>query len=372
MRIGKFWSTAKISLLCLIACFSINTWGQFPEDLLIYYKQVAIAENHIISQQYDSAAFYYRTAFANKQYPFYMDLNNALLCEVKSSVQDIPICQSYFHKLVRLGLTSDRFSLLIGNSDWNIFKGIVDTTIVVRSKDWKEMLNDDQSVREYCRKLNKGNIYSGTCLDSIRFIDTVNVHRIRNTYKTANLFEANLIGNQGEGAMLTIFMHVFKDNRAFFMPILLEAVHQGVFDARVYAFFVDREYDDGTKLSFVGGPYGTHSLMVFCEEADDIFCFECKKHIAIFHFDKSDLDNIRLLQEINSRRKQIYLGDVIQDRYRTFKLKMCRKEGFLTSNLPVICGDSPEFNGRKYIQWWKDNNMEITYFIQGEHDFNFE
>jgi hypothetical protein len=84
-----------ILIIAGVAICSCMANKSMSQNLRQYYALRDSAIDYIVTENFDSAAFYYRQAFAHKEYPFYLDVANAMFCELKRSAIDTNVCRSY-------------------------------------------------------------------------------------------------------------------------------------------------------------------------------------------------------------------------------------------------------------------------------------
>ncbi|MDR1342494.1 MAG: hypothetical protein LBK18_04455 [Prevotellaceae bacterium] len=387
-------SNQKIRLFaCLILtastgflCHPLQAQEQAGRDLRTYYKLVSVAEDYIIREQYDSAAIRYREAFAYKANPFFEDLHNALLCEAKSAQPSIAAAKDYCKRLKELGYNLRYAGFTDIEVNASVLSVIMDTTVVAGSLNKaaieviRDMVRSDQAIREHCRQVNNGKIYSGTCWDTIKMVDSANIVRLKNLAQSVNIFDEKVVGwNIMSSDIYLLFRHsIYGDSSImpFFEPLMLQAVHEGALNARNFAETMDMRPPQNTDSSMSDYGYGTTMLSVFRDCSNGRNFSEQGKTVALLNFDGGNAEHVRRLQEADKRRDSIYLTPAVESRIRDFRLFMCRMMRPNMNTLlfappfDILCGI--DFGMESLKQQQKKYRYPVIYYIQGEHDFNIE
>lgn len=354
----------KIILIGILFCFSINV--QAGQNLREYYKQIAMAENYILAENYDKAAIHYREAFKNKDFAFQYDLINASICEAKSSNPSREACLSYALQIAKLrGKTTFHEALEeIGKSQ--LFK--LDDSIVVQSYVDKElaqiisdMFDKDQGIRQ--EKVS-GHI-------AIHKVDSLNMIQFRELIKSKKVLDERICPATNE--LKTLFIHWFRyhDFFDFYNPVLLQAVHEGTFDARIYARLIDFKYMWLKNSPYsTHGVYGSHFFTINKENCTNGY-LNCKYYV-FSTFNRNNPEEVKLLNDIDASRAEIYLGKTITDKVRDFKMheQRLKKIGlnFISSSIDITIRDVNTF--KEKMQEIQKQNSDCIYYITGEHDFN--
>jgi hypothetical protein len=352
-------------ILFALLLLGISVYAQ--QNLRSYYKYVTVAENFIMLEQYDSAVIYYENAFKNKDFPFGSDLENAAFCESKLPQPSLERCKYYIENGIskwylkkRLGMDTTLMSNIILNySSIQEVQEVYDTVI--------KMIERDQFVRtvEYNTMPN---------------VDSTNIAIYKEMLKTFDLLDLRIIGS-GLGDLGTLFIHWldYTDFRAFITPIMLKAVQDGRYDARLfaeqmdYAIFRDNDFN-GSFLQ-----YGTYLLKIFIlgeEDSSKPYGERMKerKYFAYFDFDKNNPDDMEKIKEIDENRAEIYLGGIIESRIREFTLYVFRSEKDdipYKLDVPALFIDGRE-KDLSILRKEIDKNPYLIYYIQGKNDFNIK
>ena len=350
-------------ILFVVLLFSTTVFSQ--QNLRNYYKNVAIAENFIMSEQYDSAVIYYANAFKNKDFPFVNDLENAAFCESKLPQPSLERCKYYIEK---------------GISKWDLKKRLeMDTTLMSNFAETdtffvpeiydtiREMIKRDQFAR---------NVEYST----IPKVDSANIATYKELLKTFDLLNVRVIG-YALGDLGTLFTHWldYTDFRAFITPLMLKAVQDGRYDARIFARQMDYAIyrDNDFNGSFL--QYGTQLLNIFQygeEDHSKPFRERMKerKYFAYFDFNKKNRNDVKKIKDIDKRRAKIYLDGAIESAIREFTLYIFRAEKDdipYKLEVPAIYTNGIE-KDLSILQKEIDKNPNLIYYIQGKNDFNIK
>jgi hypothetical protein len=355
-------NTPKKNIIIFLLLLSIPVFSQ--QNLKNYYKYVAIAENFIISEQYDSAVVSYQKAFKNKNFPFGDDLENAAFCESKLEQPSFERCKYYIEngiskwKLNNLGIDT----MFVKNITLiTAFKQKIYDSIM-------EMVKRDQKIRYTKNSYSKDSIYWAK-IDSV---DNKNIQIFEQIFKKYNLFDEKLIRNNLDDLKLLLNHWLGKKNfRIFIEPLMYKSVKEGLLDARFFSQVLD--YNDYRWGEDTICNYGTYLLKIFISENNDDN-IENRIYFAYFDFDKNNSNNVEKINEINRKRKDIYLDDVFKDRARELKFYVFRAE---TQKIPyTLYAPSIFISGFEkndsLLQDKIKKNPNLIYYIQGKYDFNIK
>jgi hypothetical protein len=354
--------TLFIFLLLLLSNFAKAT-----DSLRAYYSTVAKAEWAVCESDVSQAASLYRSAFSYKAKPFYTDLLQALNCELQLEDLDTVTCEHYFKQILlkrgwhaverknadnflnpyKSGRLGDNFEKLINryfSSDTNVLQHQI-----------MSMFNEDQRVRREAKYLDTCD--GNRCDKNIVYTDSINNLKLLKLLQTnPEILNENVVGFFGIFHIRGLLMHhtytSFDAN-----GYLLQAVKDGIFDARLYASLFDRYYmhvlsaNDTTPTGvFSDDYYGTWNLYNFLVP-------ENNKSLSLIFTDERN----RVVK--NSRRSKIFLEDVLDSSYRKFRLqdKGGRKDTF------TLC----EEQLNSMLNNFKNQNIQFDYYIPNEKDFDF-
>ena len=347
-------------ILFVVLLFSTTVFAQ--QNLKNYYKYVAVAENFIMSEQYDSAVIYYENAFKNKDFPFGDDLENAAFCESKLPQPSLERCKYYIEK---------------GISKWYLKKKLeMDTTLM------SNFVSEDLFVPEIYDTVrgmrNRDQFARIVEYSTMPKVDSANIAIYKELLKTFDLLDERIVRHSlGDLGLLFIHWLDYTDFRAFITPLMLKAVQDGRYDARLFAKQMDYAIyrDNDMNGSFL--QYGTHLLKIFIwgEEDDPSKPYKEimkeRKHFAYFDFNKKNRNDIKKIKEINKRRAEIYLDGIIESRIREFYLCVFRAEKYdipYRLNITTLFFDGRE-KDLSILQKEIDKNPNLIYYIQGKNDF---
>ena len=74
----------KTIILWILFCNVSSVFCQIKDNLPDYYKNVINAEQAIVENKFEKASDFYQEAFLKKQYPFCIDIKNAIIAELYS------------------------------------------------------------------------------------------------------------------------------------------------------------------------------------------------------------------------------------------------------------------------------------------------
>jgi len=361
-----------ICVVLLVSACAVKIETQNTQNLQVYYKKVRLAEDFILKQDFDKAAKYYRKAFENKHQPFHRDLVNAAYAEAKSSNP----CKKTTQGISREIASFHNMNLYRGfqhfdDVDENLFK-LTDTI-------YPSAVNQEavRIIRELMKKDQEIRRVEGVTIAEMREVDSLNIIQFKELMQTANILNERTIFPEN---LMTLFTHWLRyDNAlAYFEPVLLQAVRDGVFDARLFAKLIDnRSYDIGIipRMSSFS-TYGSQFFFFYRYRGD------CKKHgvfgckfYAFSTYDKHNPEHVRKLKQMDENRAEIYLGKTIEDNIRDFKLhKLKWSEDFDSfSFLVQSFGLSLIGNRGHFMESMTENRdtiQDFIFYITGEHDFD--
>ena len=338
---------SKNVILLFLLLFSVSVSAK--QNLKKYYKYMADAENFIMAEQYDKAVISYQNAFKNKDFPFGDDLENAVFCESKLQKPSIERCKYYIENGVSKGWLKNVLKMDTTLLSDFIFR----TSYMYEIGDTiSKMVERDQ----FARKVEHSTMLK---------VDSTNIAAYKELLKTVDLLDERIV-TYSLGDLGTLFIHWLdnKDFRAFITPLMLKAVQDGRYDARLfakqmdYAIFRDNDFS-GNFLQ-----YGTQLLKIFELEEDRSKPMKERKYFAYFNFNKNNPNDVKTIREIDKNRAEIYLDGIIECAVREFKLH------FTTIlRVPAI-----SISGRKkdlsLLQKEIDKNPNLIYYISNKHDFN--
>jgi hypothetical protein len=360
----------RISIIILVIFNVLYLSAQ--QNLRAYYKNVALAENCIIVEDYAKAAKYYRKAQKSKYFMFERDLKNALFSEIMSNKPSKVQTLSYTKQLNQLTGYSmkESYKEYIANIDTTLFytnkikvfsDENIDTII-------KQMLDLDQKYRQNI------NYDDSIQLLNIRISDTLNMNRAKEILDTFNLFDITKISQNSDSSIGSMLIHWldYDENRQYFLNKLKESVWAGTFDANRYAYFADISKLRKSGIDSVSN-YGTYYFSVFIEPDAN------HEYSKIYVFSFYDIENEKYKSELiktDKLRETIFLDKTIPNFIRTIKLFDFTRQHSVGSWLLGSCTDSFFFLDAKEdvikneLNKMLKKNPNLNYYITGEHDFN--
>jgi hypothetical protein len=357
----------KIKIALFVFLFSmLSNFTYATDSLRAYYATVAKAEWALCESDFSKAANLYRKAFSYKEKPFGLDLFRALDCELQLNVLDTATCEHYFEQILQKRVWgafeekhNDNFinrhkSGRLGESFGKLIDRYfsLDTTALQHQLIW--MNNEDQRVRrespgwpDICDDGNE-------CNKKVMYVDSINRVKLFELVRTnPEILDENVVGSSGISAIELILNHQRTigfdvDVNAYF----LQAVRNGIFDARRYAKIFDIFYVFGNNDTAIPGVhmsdyYGTWNYYNYVSE---------NKGLSIILTDERN----RAVK--NSRRSEIFLEDILDFSYR---INCKYKQGIFTETWHV---DDSEIDDR--LDRFKRFNIEFDYYIPNEKDFD--
>jgi hypothetical protein len=312
-----------------------------------YYENVGLAESAILNNDMEVASQCYNKAFKTSVYPFYYDVNNALIVEVERG-KDLDRIQAYSSLLIQYGVdlkndTTSRIFHFLQSKDYFEKMRNVAFDFQPVSKDtsdlnalFTELRDSDQEVRRLSDRKNNGVTYHESFVDTIMYVDSIQQSKLlillnridddnrkyltRSSYSTIDL----LIGHSGQ-------WHKFPCIDKY-----KSLVEKGLADNRDFAFTADEKkptesYAEADSLISQSGPYGTLLGYVIGE-----YFFICRGNTPYFKFD---------LETINKNREAIYLEDI----YDSLEKNSWR----------VLCADKP-YIFLPYSRFPAEENIQQT------------
>lgn len=212
--------------------------GNLNPEVQKYYSTVYKAEDAIIKERFAKAAKIYEKTFGGIVTPFRYDLNNAIKCELKSSLNKQNIFR-YINLLIRKGDKKEKFyndSTLLALEFWPELKNVIDTSIcIVDSSTLKFMSflrENDQDYRLQCYEKYDSVIYNEYTIDSIKTIDSLNYERVITFIKQNDIISEEIIG--GFRAIGLILIH--NKHRSQVYELLYNDVIEGNLDCRSFFY----------------------------------------------------------------------------------------------------------------------------------------
>lgn len=363
---NKFLLIILLFLICEV-CTSQN------DSLRAYYATVALAEKQVCENNFSQAALSYKKAFTYKVSPFYVDVYNALQCEMKNTPIDDSVCIKYAILLLKKGLYRDddtfwwtRFLKSIPVEKHKIMEVLLPFYSLKyndKNRIIDTMFENDQRIRT--NGIDKNNI---SLLDSI---DNINKIKLLELLKNIDYLNEDVVGNKYITTNIKVMLiHQYGYNKNVEFDVnecLLNAVKNGVLDARFYASLYDRWYENNVTFVYEEGYFGTSLLQLFCDSitfGHDV----CEKYVAYLNFNRNDTADINNIAKINFHRADIYLGDVINESYRRFDLTM--NYVFFISPMSLSLRADPNNTVTKNISNLLNKGFDIDYYIQDERDFD--
>jgi len=217
---------------------------------------------------------------------------------------------------------------------------------------------------------------------TMRNVDSISRAKYMELLKSTDLLDERII-RDCLGDLGTLFTHWLdnKDFREFITPLMLKAVQDGRYDARLFAEQMDYAvYRDNDFLgSFL--QYGTHLLKIFVLEKKEEdrskplrVLIKEGKYFAYFDFDKKNPNDIKKIKEIDQNRAKIYLGSIIETKKRVFRLYIFRAEKDnipYKLRVPAIFIEGREEN-LSLLEKEIEKNPNLIYYIPNKHDFNIK
>lgn len=203
-----------------------------------YYEYVHKAEWQVINSNYQKASRFYEKAFSYLEYPFSMDVNNALKCEFSGDKNELNIKRYVYLNVNKSGnkssYTDDKKYQELTSFDQitQMIDTIVPSFDTVLEQELVNILEYDQGYRRQCN-LKYGSTYNEFTEDSIAFVDSVNYYKIIEIVKSKNYISEEIIGSRGWRNIEVVLMH--NRDRYEIYDVLLKSVLMGKFDARKYA-----------------------------------------------------------------------------------------------------------------------------------------
>lgn len=353
----------KNIVVLVIFAFIFSFYANAKQNLRIYYKYVAAAENCIIEDDYDNAAKYYRKAFVNKDFIFENDLLNAIYCEVKSKNPSKEYCQIYS--------AQSGYDLYKKFKD---FDGIDSTFFVknIKQSDYTQIREQIRKMRELDQKYRK-NYNPKDTMQSMQLFnaDLTNFVQFSILLDSINLFDERII-NFDEIAVFFNHWSVNYLSISDFLPKMLQSINEGVMDARKFAADVGDILFWRKNPESPFSPYGTQLLTIYratCGEND----ISKSKYIAFFNFNSNDKEVKKKIKEIDKKRESIFLGSAFESNLNDFKLwlKCC---GYSYDNLGYLYPQPQQLvcekNAEEILNKELLKNPNLLYYFTGEHDFN--
>jgi hypothetical protein len=384
----------------------------FSDSLRTYYSTVALAEEQTCENNFSQAALLYQKAFTYKSNPFFEDVSNALECELRTNAPNKDNCYNYYKILLQKGLhrgenASDIKKYIVAKfplkfkkriqhltnkyiTEYNEITQIIDSILY---DDQTVRLNDDRTTKLY---------FSEEDYKKMEEMDSINTLKLSKLFQDSKYLDENSVGYEHIYSKLWVIMHhnsrYVTGGTEPFLNILKNNVLNGIFDARKYIDFYDKYYSATTvskvfeekfglpqnirqpipmseilPVSTVGY-YGTKLLYVF---ADSLSGYgETRRYervSALINLNRNDTVAMQQLDSINKHRSEVFLGDVIKECYREFcfgQRQRSKDYGFHNTAGASIYAGLPNW-GKNTIKELLDKGWNIDYYIQDEHDFDF-
>jgi hypothetical protein len=375
-----------LAILLMLPLFGIYA----NDSIRQYYSLVSLAEEQICEGNTSQAALLYRQAFSYKTYPFFPDLYNALVCELKGDVMNDSLCLEYFEMLLKKGFMKSKDTSfaynnkglsreLIIHPKWTMFR----EKLFVHNFEYNElnkmidfMFERDQAVRKLNTK-DYGDLYDIRGMGRVDSVDRINNLQLLELLKNdLQCLDENVVGSLNVWDIMIMVLHQnsnYNDDRRVInfdtKDYLYKAVKDGVLDARKYADIYDR-YCQSAKIRDEYC-YGTELLTVFCEKYEidtTAASFDCEEYMAIIGVNRNDSLRLKEVETINSHRYDIYLGDVMKESIRRF----CFQQQHLfnnSMNIWIIPG-IPGVDIKQYIRDMAKQG-DYWYYLENENDTDF-
>lgn len=309
-----------LALVLLINLCSLTT--EAIENPRKYYKKTNKAEIAICEGKYKKASRIYSRILKKHHELFYRDAQNYAIsniqCELDTSVIFIDI-----KRLFDLGMLIDTTDS--SNYYWN--KNAYSENI----KNWirKKQINQrplssgdslintlmvlDQSARVICGNEYNLPTYDEKCLDTIQATDSVNQERLIQYFNSINKGESLDLNIRSKLKLNIMIQHSMQWGKTLLFPAIHAMVMNGNFDARDYAYMVDRaayyEYFLSDPEVGLVGKYGR----LIGWRYGEIF-FICLESSPDYQFDQ---------EKIDQNRKSIFLEDNILAQYKLAYVSQC-------------------------------------------------
>ena len=284
------------------------------KNLKNYYKNVYSAENCILKTEYEKAAILYEKAFSYHEFPFSIDLDNAIVCEIKSRKNENNI-----KKYITLQMNKDakkvnylNDSSLFLLSNWKEIENIINTTeakidTVLLNFIWK-LYDADQDFRR-----NNHGDYSQESLKEMDILDIINYNELIKIIQLNSDISEEKIGLSGWGKLSIIPWH--SPEMLEIYKYLFQSVVAGKLDARkFYDLFghsdyrINGKYNLGVLTYSVGSSYCSSIANMENFDLPDYFITKEYKNVKV-------LDNCRkklYIESFNDYQKKC-IWDFMQD-----------------------------------------------------------
>jgi hypothetical protein len=351
----------------VVICSCMGGKKSTEETLRAYYNHVGKAEDHITKARYDSAVAHYSKAFAFKEQPFADDLHNALVCEAKSSEPSVERCREYCSLLWKVNVWSEheRFGM-----DADFF-----ASLKFRHGDVERPLfNQEASIELYDilyrdTKVSEKFGIDKQMSDSANKILQPEITRLKKLSEKVNIFDERVVGAAEANGAAEQLMRQWGNDRFvmdLFKPAMLKSIREGALEA----------YHVGDIKEWAL-PYSMHEKSAYG------MCYPCcfytyaeppydnfKYGAMFFPFDSKNPEHLKRMENIDKRRKELYLPDMILGNTRHFNLYWCNKmrsdiKGLIKTKYYVQNSGTKE-EGVREIQEWLNRGINVIYIIGSE------
>lgn len=276
-----------------------------------YYENVNLAENAIVNGDLDVASQHYKKAFKKDVYPFYYDVNNALIVEVERG-KDLCKIQSYSALLIQYGVD------LKNDTSSNIYQFLQSTNYYEKMREvsfdfqphlkntsdlnalFTELRAADQDVRRLSTRKNNGVTYHESSVDTIMYVDSIQQARLFVLLDRINDENRKFLTESSFRTIDLLIGHSGQWNKFPCIDKYKTLVEKGLTDARDFAFTADNKstefYAVADSLISQSGEFGTQLGYVIGD-----YFFICRANTPYFKFD---------LETIKRNREAIYLEDI--------------------------------------------------------------
>lgn len=354
--------TALFISICLVFTTAQAQQGYSIEK---YHQSVHQAAVSVCLNDLKGAAELYDLAFSQVRSPFFADVNNALYVQVNSAKPDTARIIKYLNLLQHKGIcvhkeykAKEKFVPYLDLAIENNCRKVLDS---VDKKLMSTVRTDDERLRNESIK-KYGEAYHASLLPKIKRVDSINYGIVQKILLKAEKLDVpleDLVGFYAYNTVFTILLHNVEWGRIN-KPLMERLAKKGIVDSRNVASdfddYLDRRLINAQKVGLSNdacsgfGFYGTKILTLTMKGA------------------LIKIPTARCYTVLNSRRKQLYLQDAVQDaKIKTFAMYNY-VNGFEFTGMIMLAADQETFNAiEKNL---RKKYKIIKYASRDDFDFN--
>lgn len=270
--------------IIIILLLSIEVSAQ--KSVKKYYRYINKAELSICNNDLQMSTKYYDKAFKQLKSPFVRDIKNAFLCEFYGNRDQSQLIKLSI-LLKKKGVSLNTIVDSVGrDSCYSRLLAIQDTVNTIYNLTLSSIIDSLIQVDQASRK--KCPAYQDSCKAMVILNDSLILNSIIKLHAQYGGFTEDNIGFNSMKYYIIIVLHEQAWQWYFLRELHQQQVHQGVFDARTFAWLEDRAFSDPKSTSNKSSLYGSIEQLVI---SNTLFLCLSTKDKKIF----------------NARRKKLYL-----------------------------------------------------------------